>query len=105
MAYEPREGQGSLFTNDKGDNPARPDYRGDIMLDGVVYEISGWIKPLPSDPSRRFLSLAGKPKAGRQAQQGRTTAPPQRQQPPRRDEPPMRPSPRSAGFDDDGPPF
>jgi hypothetical protein len=104
MAYEPREGSGSLFTNDKGDNPSRPDYRGDIMLDGVVYEISGWIKPLPSDPSRRFLSLAGKPKAPRQSQ-GRTSAPPPRQQAQRRDEPPMRPSPRSADFDDDGPPF
>lgn len=104
MAYEPREGQGSLFTNDKGDNPARPDYRGDIMLNGVLYEISGWIKPLTSDPSRRFLSLSGKPKEVRQ-QQGRQSAPPSRQPPPRRDEPPMRPSPRSAGFDDDGPPF
>lgn len=104
MAYEPREGQGSLFKNDKGDNPARPDYRGDIMLNGVLFEISGWIKPLASDPSRRFLSLAGKPKEGRQ-QQGRQSAPPARRPPPPRDEPPLRPSPRSAGFDDDGPPF
>lgn len=107
MAYEPREGSGSLFTNDKGDNPSRPDYRGDIMLNGVLYEISGWIKPLTSDPSRRFLSLSGKPKDGRQQQQpqGRQSPPPGRRVPPARDEPPLRPSPRSAGFDDDGPPF
>ena len=32
MAYTPQEGGGALFKNDKGDNPARPDYRGDIML-------------------------------------------------------------------------
>lgn len=99
MAYQPREGSGSIFTNDKGDNPARPDYRGDIMLGGVLYELSGWIKPLPSDPSRRFLSLAGKPKEARQ-QQGRQSPPPARRPPPTRNEPPMRPSPRSSGFDD-----
>ncbi len=42
MAYEMREGSGSLFPNDKGDNPKRPDYRGDFLLNGTVYEISGW---------------------------------------------------------------
>jgi hypothetical protein len=52
MAYEPKEGAGALFKNDKGENPARPDYRGDIMLGGVLYEVSGWIKPLPSDACR-----------------------------------------------------
>lgn len=67
MAYEPKEGSGAMFRNDKGDNPARPDYRGDIMLGGQLYEISGWIKPLPSDASKRFMSLSGKPKGQRQA--------------------------------------
>lgn len=65
MAYEPKEGAGALFKNDKGENPARPDYRGDIMLGGVLYEVSGWIKPLPSDASKRFMSLSGKPKTER----------------------------------------
>ena len=62
MAYSPKEGSGALFKNDKGENAARPDYRGDILLGGVLYEVSGWIKPLPSDSSKRFMSLAGKPK-------------------------------------------
>ena len=66
MAYEPKDGSGALFKNDKGDNPARPDYRGDVMLGGVLYEISGWIKPLPSDASKKFMSLSGKPKQARQ---------------------------------------
>lgn len=69
MAYQPKEGSGALFRNDKGDNPARPDYRGDIMLNGVLYEVSGWLKPLPSDASKRFMSLSGKPKQGQQARQ------------------------------------
>jgi hypothetical protein len=75
MSYEPKEGSGALFKNDKGTNPARPDYRGDIMLGGVLYEVSGWIKPLPSDASKRFMSLSGKPK---QAQAAKSAAPARR---------------------------
>jgi hypothetical protein len=99
--YQPKEGSGALFKNDKGDNPARPDYRGDIMLGGVLYEVSGWIKPLPSDPEKRFMSLSGKPKEQRQ-QQGRPPAPPTRQAPP-----PRRQSGNSYDERDDrdGPPF
>ncbi len=89
MAYEPKDGSGALFKNDKGDNPSRPDYRGDIMLGGVVYEISGWLKPLPSDASNKFMSLSGKPKGARQS------APPPRSAPPA----------RSYANRDDGPPF
>ena len=73
MAYEHKEGSGALFRNDKGDNPARPDYRGDLMVGGVLYEVSGWIKPVASDPEKRMLSLAAKPKMPRQP-----SAPPQR---------------------------
>jgi len=62
MAYTPKDGSGALFKSDKGDNPARPDYRGDLMVGGVVYEVSGWIKPLPSNPEKRFMSLSAKPK-------------------------------------------
>lgn len=62
MAYEPKDGSGALFKNDKGDNPARPDYRGDLMVGGVLYEISAWIKPLPSNSEKRFMSLSARVK-------------------------------------------
>ena len=62
MAYTPQEGNGAIFKNQKGDNPARPDYRGDIMLGGVLYEVAGWIKPKPANPSEKYMSLVGKPK-------------------------------------------
>jgi uncharacterized protein (DUF736 family) len=55
MAYELREGQGSLFKNDKGDNPRRPDYRGSIMLDGIEYTLSAWLKE--GRNGGKFLSL------------------------------------------------
>lgn len=89
MAYEPKDGSGALFKNDKGDNPARPDYRGDVMVGGVVYELSAWIKPLASDASKRFMSLSAKPKQGQQA--------PQRQAAPSRQQPRQQ---RGGGFDD-----
>jgi hypothetical protein len=44
MAYEQKDGTGSLFKNDKGDNPKRPDYRGSIKVDGHVWELSAWIQ-------------------------------------------------------------
>lgn len=83
MSYQPKEGSGALFKNDKGDNPARPDYRGDLMVGGVLYEISAWIKPLPSDASKRFMSMSAKPKQARQAPSPAPASRPQRPPPPR----------------------
>lgn len=83
MSYQPKEGSGALFKNDKGDNPSRPDYRGDVMVGGVVYEISGWIKPLPSDAEKKFMSLSAKPKQARQSNSAPPPPPARRPPPPR----------------------
>jgi len=42
MAYELEEGNISVFVNDKGDNPKRPDYTGKCMVDGQELQISLW---------------------------------------------------------------
>lgn len=55
MAYEERPNSGSLFKNDKGDNPKRPDYTGKAIIDGVEKRIAGWIK---SGAKGNFLSLS-----------------------------------------------
>ncbi|NDB59723.1 hypothetical protein EB001_14945 [bacterium] len=34
----------TLFKNDKGDNPKRPDYTGTANVDGIEFRISGWIR-------------------------------------------------------------
>lgn len=53
--YENKPGSGALFKNDKGDNPNRPDYRGDATLqDGSKVRISGWLK---DGQKGKFLSL------------------------------------------------
>jgi uncharacterized protein (DUF736 family) len=62
MAYEPREGSGVLFKNQdkKADN--HPDYRGDIMVAGKVFELAAWIK---EGKKGKFMSLSAKPKEQR----------------------------------------
>ena len=42
MAYEIEEGQVSVFVNDKGDNPKRPDYTGKGLFGGKEFQISLW---------------------------------------------------------------
>ena len=63
MAYEHREGSGSLFTNHKKEEgSSQPDYRGDAMVGGVLVEIAGWKK---QGNNGTFLSLNIKPKQDR----------------------------------------
>lgn len=58
MAYEHKEGSGAIFKNAKKDAGSKqPDYRGNIMLGGVVYELAGWTKNGGQGP---FLSINGK---------------------------------------------
>jgi len=42
MAYEHEDGKISLFVNDKGDNPKRPDYTGKGMYKGEEVHLSMW---------------------------------------------------------------
>ena len=54
MAYEHKEGQGSLFKNDK-QNDRQPDFKGTIMIGGTTYEIAAWNRT--SQNGREYLSL------------------------------------------------
>ena len=49
----------SLFKNDKGDNPKRPDYTGKCQLNGVTYRLSAWLKT--SKSGDKFMSGEIKP--------------------------------------------
>jgi hypothetical protein len=66
MAYEPKDGSGALFRNDKKGNEARPDYRGDLMLGGTLYEVAGWMK---EGAKGKFMSISVKPKEAREVRQ------------------------------------
>ena len=63
MTYVQKPNSGTLFQNDKGDNDKRPDYRGELNVDGVLFEIAGWKK---QGSKGTFLSLSVKPKQERQ---------------------------------------
>jgi hypothetical protein len=66
MAYEHREGSGSLFKNlKKEEGSSQPDYRGNAMVNGTVMEIAAWIKE--GKNGGKFMSLSIKPKEEREA--------------------------------------
>ena len=54
MAYQQKEGQGSLFKNDK-QNDRQPDFKGSIMIKGVLYNVSAWKRT--SQNGREYISL------------------------------------------------
>lgn len=54
MAFEHKDGQGSLFKNDKKTGN-QPDYRGTATIDGRAKRISAWIK---DGKNGKFLSLS-----------------------------------------------
>lgn len=59
MAYEPKDNSGALFKNDKQGIENRPDYRGDIVIEGTAYYLSAWLK---EGKSGKFMSLSATPK-------------------------------------------
>lgn len=80
--------------NDKGDNPKRPDYRGEVKIAGVVYDLAAW-KRVKQGTDRKFVS--GKltkrvPKADPGAYQGG-------EQP----KPEPKPAPKAENLDEDVP--
>jgi hypothetical protein len=58
VAFEQKDGQGAIFKNDNGDNPARPDYKGNCQIDGKTLSISAWVK---EGTKGKFLSMKFEP--------------------------------------------
>ena len=59
MAYELKDGQGSLFRNERKETEKHPDHTGSLKIDGREYWLSAWVK---EGAKGRFFSLAVKPK-------------------------------------------
>ena len=70
MAWEMKEGSGSLFKAEQKSEKA-PGYRGDIMLGGVVYEIAAWVK---EGKNGKFFSLSAKSKEERRQEPKATSS-------------------------------
>jgi len=61
MAYELKEGEGSLFENDKRDRETSPHKKGKCKIDGKEYYISCWHNTTKN--GAEYLSLKFKPVA------------------------------------------
>lgn len=59
MAFELKDGQGTLFKNDKDGVENRPDYRGELNIGGEIYKIAGWLK---DGKNGKWMSLSAQPK-------------------------------------------
>jgi hypothetical protein len=70
MAYEIRELNGSLFRNDKKQQPNQRDYNGSCLINGQEFWISAWLKK--GQNGTNYMSLAFEPK--------QQQSPPQQQQ-------------------------
>lgn len=61
MAFQHKNNTGSLFKNDRKESERHPDYTGTIIVDGVSYWLSAWVK---GGANGKFFSLAVKAKDG-----------------------------------------
>ena len=72
MAFELKNGQGSMFENLKKTADNQPDFRGEFKdLSGHIFAIAGW-KKKTKDGSKKFISLTiqePRPQAGKPAPQ------------------------------------
>lgn len=66
MAFEKKDNSGAMFVNDRKEADNHPDRRGDALIDGVEYWVSGWVK---EGKKGKWLSLSFK----RKDQRGATT--------------------------------
>lgn len=60
MAYEQRDLSGSIFVNDRKEKDNHPDFKGQCLIDGKAYWVSGWKKK--TGAGKTWLSLAFKAK-------------------------------------------
>ena len=55
MAYELKEGQGTLFVNSRKETEKHPDRTGAVLIDGKKRRIAGWIRT--SKKGQQYMSL------------------------------------------------
>ena len=54
MAYEKKDGDISIFANDKQGNDKRPDFKGSALIDGKEYDVALWTKQAQS--GKKYIS-------------------------------------------------
>ncbi len=57
MSYEHKPNTGSLFRNDRREKETHPEYKGEINIDGKLYELAAWVRTTKND-GKKFFSLS-----------------------------------------------
>ena len=60
MAYQMKDGTGTLFKVQDKKNERGPDYTGDCMIGGEVFRMAAWIRE--SESGRKYMSFKFEPK-------------------------------------------
>lgn len=66
--YEQRDNSGSLFRNEKKEQPNHADYTGNGMIGGEEYWINAWVKEAKN--GKKYFSFSFRPKQQRSQQSG-----------------------------------
>lgn len=70
-----RDNSGAIFKNDRKETENQPDYRGEVMIEGVEYRLSGWINT--SQKGTKYIGVKVQEKQDYPGQQAPSQAPAQ----------------------------
>lgn len=60
MAYEMRDGEGSLFRNDRAGKDTDPTHKGQAKIDGRDYWVNAWVNE--TEDGQKYFKLKFNPK-------------------------------------------
>jgi len=66
MTFETKDGEGSLFKNDRKEKETHADYNGVIKIDGREYWLNAYIKNANDPDKKTYMKLTTNPKEAKQ---------------------------------------
>jgi hypothetical protein len=57
MSYD-NNNRGAIWKNEKKENDKHPDFKGDLNIDGVIYNVSAWKRKPDANPKAPLLSFS-----------------------------------------------
>lgn len=61
MSYD-NKNRGAIWKNQKKETDQHPDFKGDLNIEGVIYNVSAWKRKADADPNAPALSFSVKKK-------------------------------------------
>jgi hypothetical protein len=57
MSYD-NNNRGAIWKNEKKETDKHPDFKGDLTIDGVIYNVSAWKRKPDANPKAPLLSFS-----------------------------------------------